>query len=78
MYIKVKVEAGSKKEKIEKISSLRYKIQVKEHAERNMANDRICYIIANLFKVNPKKVRIISGHHHSSKILSVEITESLL
>jgi len=78
MYIKIKVEACYKKEKIEKISDFRYKIQVKEHAERNMANDRICEIVANIFKVNTKKVRIISGHHHSSKILSVEISESLL
>ena len=71
MYIKIKVEAGMKKEKIEKKSENRYFIFVKEPAERNLANKRICEIIASIYKVNIKAVRIISGHQSSSKILSV-------
>lgn len=78
MYIKVKVEAGSKKENIVKKSEIRYIIKVKEPAERNLANIRVCEIIASIYKVNVKNIRIISGHHSSSKILSVVISNSLV
>lgn len=75
MYIKVRVEAGSKKEKIEKKSPDKYVISVKEPAERNLANTRVCEIIASIYEINPKLVRIISGHQSPSKILSVNIPE---
>jgi uncharacterized protein YggU (UPF0235/DUF167 family) len=78
MYIKVKVEAGSKKENIVKKSENQYIIKVKEPAERNLANIRVCEIIASIYKVNNKSVRIISGHHSPSKILSVVIANSLV
>ena len=73
MYIKVKVEAGAKKEKIEKKSENNFLIKVKEPAERNLANVRIREIIAFIYGVNSKSVRIISGHQSPSKILSVNI-----
>lgn len=75
MYIKVKVEAGSKKEKIGKLSDNRYEIKVKEPAERNLANTRIREIIADIYKANVKAVRIVSGHQSPSKILSVNIPD---
>ncbi len=71
MFIKVKVEAGSKKEKIIKKSDNRYFISVKEPASRNLANTRIREIIAFNYKVNVKTVRIISGHQNENKILSI-------
>lgn len=73
MYIKVKVEAGAKKEKVLKSSKNRYSISVKEPAERNLANNRICEIIASIYEINRKAVRIISGHQSPSKILSINI-----
>lgn len=75
MYIKVKVTASSKKEKIEKSGDNRYLISVKEPAERNLANTRICEIIASIYGLNIKAVRIISGHQSPSKILSLNIPE---
>lgn len=75
MYIKVKVQAGSKKEKIEKKSDDKYIVSVKEPAERNLANNRICEIFADIYEINLKSVRIISGHLSPSKILSVNIRE---
>lgn len=71
MYIKVKVSVCSKKEKITKKSDNRYEIWVKEPAERNLANNRIKEIIAGLFEINVKSIRIISGHQSPSKILSI-------
>lgn len=73
MYIKVKVEANAKKEKIEKKSSNSFLLKVKEPKERNLANTRIREIIADIYEINFKSVRIISGHTSSSKILSINI-----
>jgi len=71
MYIKVKVVPNSKKEKVEKKKDDHYLIYVKEKAERNMANNRVCELISNLFEVPRSLVKIISGHQSSSKILSI-------
>lgn len=73
MYIKVKVSAGAKKENITQKGDNAFLISVKEPAERNLANKRICEIIASIYEINSKAVRIISGHQSPSKILSVNI-----
>ena len=78
MYIKVKVEAGSKKEQVKKKNKDTYLISVKQKAERNMANTRVCEIIAGVFNIPVKNVRIISGHQSPSKILSINLPENLV
>ncbi len=78
MYIKVKVQAGSKKETVVQKSKDTYIIQVKEPAERNLANKRVCEIISSSLKVSIKGVRIISGHQSPSKILSINLPENML
>jgi uncharacterized protein YggU (UPF0235/DUF167 family) len=78
MYIKVRVEAGSKKESIKKKNKDTYIVSVREKAERNMANKRVCEIIASLFNISVKGIRIISGHQSPSKILSINLPENLL
>ncbi|NVN96918.1 DUF167 domain-containing protein [Candidatus Nomurabacteria bacterium] len=78
MYIKVKVQAGAKKEKIEKKKENSFAIAVKEPAERNLANNRIKEIIASIYEINIKSVRIISGHQTPSKILSIIIPSDLV
>jgi uncharacterized protein YggU (UPF0235/DUF167 family) len=73
MYIKVRVNAGVKRENIVKKSENSYVLNVKEKAERNMANKRVCEIIATLHSLPIKSVRIINGHQSPSKILSIGI-----
>jgi len=73
MYIKVRVVAGAKKEEFIKKDENTFLISVKEKAERNMANKRICNIIALFFKVPLNKVHIVNGHQSPSKILSVDL-----
>ncbi|MEK9185128.1 MAG: DUF167 family protein [Patescibacteria group bacterium] len=68
MYIKLRVITNAKKEKIEKISEDHFEIWVKEKAERNMANRRVIEIMKEYF--NTGKIKIISGHHSPSKIIS--------
>jgi len=71
MFIKVKVTANSKREEIKKKSENSYLISVKEPAERNLANRRVCEIVASLFNVSIKQVRIVNGHQSPSKMLSI-------
>lgn len=77
MYVKVRVVAGSKKEEVTLEKPNYYKIFVREKAERNMANKRILEIIAREYSVKPAQVRIISGHHSPSKLLSVDVEKNV-
>ncbi len=70
MYIKVRIIPNSKKEKVDKVSEDHYKVSVKHKAENNLANNRLLEIMHAEY---PNSViRIISGHHSPSKILSIE------
>jgi uncharacterized protein YggU (UPF0235/DUF167 family) len=71
MYIKVKIIAGAKKEIVEKTSSDHYNVSVKEKAENNRANRRLLEIMHT--KYPSSSIRLISGHHSPSKILSIEV-----
>ncbi len=71
MYIKVRVKVGEKKEKIDKKAENTFYISVKEKAENNQANRRICEIISSLYNVQLKEVKIVSGHHKGSKLLLI-------
>ena len=70
MYIKVKIIAGAKKEIINKVSIDHYNISLKEKAENNNANNRLLEIMHLEYKESI--IKIISGHHSPSKILSIE------
>ena len=70
MYIKVRVIAGAREEKVVKKSDDHFIISVKEKARANMANNKILQIIGGIFKT--KKVRIVSGHHSPGKLLAVD------
>ncbi|HLP86673.1 MAG TPA: DUF167 domain-containing protein [Candidatus Paceibacterota bacterium] len=78
MYIKVRVLAGAKKENVSKKNKDTYIISVREKAERNLANKRICEIMAGIFNISTKKVRIVSGHQSPSKIIAVDLPENLV
>ncbi len=72
MYIRVRVQAGAKKENVGVLSENNFKISVREKPLQNLANRRIIELIASYFKTSIKSVHIISGHHSPSKILSVD------
>lgn len=73
MYIKVSVIAGANKEFFSERKENYFEISIKEKAERNMANIRVLELVAEHFKVSKNKVRIVNGHHHPSKLLTVDI-----
>ena len=72
MYIKIKVKTGAKKERIVKKSDDHFEIDVKEPAERNLANKRVVELLRDYLKVYNGDVRIVSGHHSPSKIISID------
>jgi uncharacterized protein YggU (UPF0235/DUF167 family) len=71
MYIKVRVYAGMKNEKVTEIAVNHFEVITKAPAAQNAANHRVREIIADIYGVTEKQVRLISGHHHPSKILEV-------
>lgn len=78
MYVKVKVQAGAKKEIITKKPKDTYLISVKPPAERNLANKRVCELMASYLGVSIRNVRIISGHQNPNKILSINQPDNLI
>ncbi len=73
MYIKVKAFPKSKHEDIKEVTEGRFEVRVKEKAEKNLANRRIIEILAQHFKVGEKDIKIVNGHHHQSKLVSINI-----
>jgi uncharacterized protein YggU (UPF0235/DUF167 family) len=69
MYIKVKVVPGAKTEKTEKLKDDEYRMWVKAEAENNRANERVLELLHVMFP--EKSIRIVSGHHSPSKIVSI-------
>lgn len=71
MYIRVRVAAEVKKESFVQSAEDTFLVSVKEPAEQNRANTRVLELVALHFGINPKQIRIISGHHSPSKILTI-------
>jgi uncharacterized protein YggU (UPF0235/DUF167 family) len=69
MYLKIKVVPDSRSETIEKKSENEWRICVKVPAENNAANTRVLDIIRQAYP--NQSVRIVSGHHSPSKIVSI-------
>jgi len=73
MYIKVIVISGAKKEKFVKKTEDVFEVSVKEKAERNMANKRVAELISENFLIPVNKIKIINGHHHPHKLISISL-----
>ena len=71
MLIKAKVITDSKSDKIVKKSNDHFEISVKDPKERGLANKKVLELVKKYFK-GYNKIRIVSGHHSPSKIISLE------
>ncbi len=71
MYIRVRVTPSARKERIVREDKDTFYISVKEPAERNLANTRIKEILAQELQVPLSSIRLLTGHHSSSKMYSV-------
>ncbi len=75
MIVRVRVNAGARRETQITISDNKLQISVKEPAADNRANDRVRSMLSVYYRVPVSDIRIISGHHHPSK--SFEIIERI-
>ncbi|HPI66727.1 MAG TPA: DUF167 domain-containing protein [Candidatus Paceibacterota bacterium] len=73
MFLKIRAKVNAKKENAVKKDDQTFIIAVREKAERNEANRRICQIIAGLYGLNIEKVHIIKGHKSPSKLLKIDL-----
>ena len=70
MYIHIRIKTKQKIESIIQLSDTKFEVCVKEEAKQNRANTRMLEMVKEYFKSNT--VKIVSGHHSPSKLLSVE------
>ncbi len=71
MIVRVRVQAGAKRETQITISDNKMQFSVREPAEDNRANDRVRAMLAVHYRVPVKDVRLINGHRHPSKTFEV-------
>ncbi len=74
MYIKARVAAGARIDRLTQTSKDHFEISVKEKAERNLANMKVIELVACHYSIPKGKVRIVTGHHSASKIMSIEVS----
>jgi len=72
MYLRVEVMPGAKKESLKKDGE-KWRISVREPAEQNRANKRVCELIAYELSVSVAQVRILTGHHARGKMISIDV-----
>jgi len=72
MYIRVHVIPSSRRERIVEENEMTLRVEVREPAERNLANKRIKEILAEKFGVALAQVTMLTGHRSSSKMYSID------
>jgi uncharacterized protein YggU (UPF0235/DUF167 family) len=70
MYIHIKIKIRQKEEYIKEVKPDHFEVSVRADAVRNLANKRMLEIVQEYFKTN--KVKIVSGHHTRTKLLSID------
>jgi uncharacterized protein YggU (UPF0235/DUF167 family) len=71
MYVKATVFANRKTTSCTLTGPHRFEIHTALPAERNLANESVCKLIAHHYGVPQKSVRIVNGHHHPKKLIEV-------
>ena len=69
MYFKLQVTPDAKRPSVLGTNAGGFKVSVKEPAANNLANKRALAALAEHLKVDPKALRIVSGHHSPHKII---------
>ena len=72
MYLRITACPGAKREEVVKEKESAWRISVREPAEQNRANERVRTLIACELSVPVSSVRILTGHHARTKMISVE------
>jgi len=75
-FIKVKVFPGSKRIKIIKKSEDSFEIEVREKAEKGLANKAVIRVLSVYLKISEPKIRLISGSKTRNKIFIISETQT--
>ncbi len=73
MLIHVKVKSASNKNKVVKKNDTSFIVYTQEEAKENAANYAMLMLMSEELRVPVSVLRIITGHHSPSKIVSVYI-----
>lgn len=73
MYLRVHVIPESKRETLTKESEDTWHVCVRVAAQGNRANHRVRELIATELQLPTSAVRILTGHHSRSKLMSIDI-----
>ncbi len=73
MYIHIKALTNQKEEQISERKPGYFDVSVREKPEQNQANRKIIQLVSKHLNISEKSMRIISGHHKPSKILSINL-----
>lgn len=71
MKIFVRVKPKVKKEKVEKIDDVHFKVSVKEPPEKGQANRAVIKAFADYFNIPSSRINIVSGFKSKEKILEI-------
>lgn len=72
MRIFIKVKAGSKENKVEKIDDSHYTIKVKALAKENKANFAVIEALAEYFKTSISNIKLVSGRTSKEKVFEIQ------
>jgi hypothetical protein len=72
MFLKVKVTPNSKKDEIVKRKDDEFEVRVKEKAEEGRANRAVIKVLANYFKIDESKIKLIKGFKERNKIFEIK------
>ena len=72
MKINIKVHARSKRESVTALPDGSFKVEVKAPPVEGAANEAICQLLAEHFKVKKRNVRVVLGSTNNKKVVEVD------
>lgn len=71
MRISVRVKAGSRVEKIEKIADTEFTVYVRAQPQEGKANEAVVEALCDYFDLPKSRITIIKGHTSKNKIIEI-------
>lgn len=71
MKIKIKVIAGTKKQKIEQLSDGSLKVHLTAIREKNKANEQLVELLAEHYHIAKSRIEIVKGNSASQKVVEI-------
>ena len=72
MIIKVHVRTHAHDDKVEEVGIDEYKLWTTAIPEQGAANEAVIDLLSDFFDISASKIRIISGHKSTHKLIEIE------